>query len=51
MLQKELLDKLVDEACGDAVKDNHAGLCEYVVPQLIHHHTESCVTENITKST
>ena len=29
MLQKELVDKLVDEACGEAVKEGHAGLCEY----------------------
>ena len=29
MLQKEVDGKLVDEACGDAVKDGHAGLCEY----------------------
>ena len=28
MLQKEIVDKLVDEACGDVVKDGHAGLCE-----------------------
>jgi hypothetical protein len=28
MLQKELVDKLVDEPCGDPVKDGHAGLCE-----------------------
>ena len=37
MLQKELVDKLVDEACGDKVKDGHAGLCEYVVQQLTHY--------------
>ena len=30
MLQKELVDKLVDEACGNEVKEGHAGLCEYV---------------------
>ena len=28
MLQKETPDKLIDEACGDAVKEGHAGLCE-----------------------
>lgn len=28
MLQKETVDKLIDEACGDVVKDGHAGLCE-----------------------
>ena len=34
MLQKELVDKLVDEACGDDVKDGHAGLCEYELLNL-----------------
>ena len=28
MLQKETVDKLIDEACGEVVKDGHAGLCE-----------------------
>lgn len=28
MLQKETVDKLIDEACGDGVKEGHAGLCE-----------------------
>lgn len=28
MLQKELVDKLVDEQCGGDVKEGHAGLCE-----------------------
>ena len=28
MLQKELVDQLVDEACGGDVKEGHAGLCE-----------------------
>lgn len=28
MLQKETVDKLIDEACGEVVKEGHAGLCE-----------------------
>lgn len=28
MLQKETVDKLIDEACGDGVEEGHAGLCE-----------------------
>ena len=28
MLQKETVDELMEEACGDVVKDGHAGLCE-----------------------
>ena len=34
MLQKELVDKLVEEACGDDVKDGHAGLCKYELLNL-----------------
>ena len=32
LLQKELVDGLVDEECGKAVPDGHAGLCVCVYP-------------------
>ena len=28
LLQKDLVDGLVDEECGREVKDGHAGICE-----------------------
>lgn len=28
LLQKELVDGLVDEECGKDVQDGHAGICE-----------------------